>query len=87
MTENVRKKLQELEGQVDQKAITSFVVHIKKDGLLVTTRAGSEQRLLMPLPDELLHSLQLFFRDTKAIEYGTFDYTSLASIVHAKEVL
>ena len=87
MTEHVRKRLQELEGQVDQKAITSFVVHIKKEGLLVTTPAGSEQRLLMPLPEELLHSLQVFFRDTESIEYGTFDYTNLASIIHAKEIL
>jgi hypothetical protein len=87
MLDNVRKKLQELEEQVNQNALTSFTVYIKKEGLLVVTPGDNGQRFLVPLTDELLHSLQMFFYNTESIEYGTFDYTSLASIIHAKEIL
>lgn len=86
MIENVRKKLVEFEELVKTRQIPSFKVYIKPDGILISAQ-DEEQRALMPLNEELLQSLQMFFYDIESIEYGSLDYTNITSIIHAKAIL
>lgn len=88
MAEKVQKALQEYEEKLAKGRIDTFYVKITSNSVLLqAVPEGQEHPLHIPLSQELHHSLQIFFYDLEAITYGSFDYTTLKSLLNAHGIL
>lgn len=84
----MQKALQEYEKKLAEGKIDSFTVKITSNSVLVQALPeGREDILDVPLSQELHHSLQIFFYDLESIAYGSFDYTTLKSLLNAHGIL
>jgi len=82
MTRMVARALQEYETLVKKGAIASFSVTIEDRGILITPAGTGADAQRVPLIEEVADTLHVFFYNVPAIDYGTYDYTSLNSFFH-----
>jgi len=83
MTRKVTQKLNNFESQVMSGEIVSFTVSLYQTGLKI--KAANEAMVQeIPLVDEILIPLKVFFVGVETIEYSSFDYVSLKSFLSAQ---
>ena len=82
MYSSITKAIDQYEKQVESRQIDSFSVYMATNGLLIKA-AGQEEGLLLPLSQEALSSLGACFYGVDAVEYGSSDYETLKSFIHA----
>jgi DNA polymerase sigma len=86
MTAKVSSTLQQYEEMVSNGKIATFAVRIQENSLLIKpsdSDTGQEFRLI----EELQSALRTFFYEVESIEYGSFDYATLKSLINARECL
>ena len=85
MTYQVTQKLNIFESQVSSGEIVSFTVRLYRRGLQI--KAANEDVVQeVPLLDEILIPLKVFFVGIEAIEYSSFDYISLRSFLSTQKI-
>jgi len=85
MTYQVTQKLNIFESQVSSGEIASFTVSLYRRGLKI--KAANEDVVQeVPLLDEILIPLKVFFVGIEAIEYSSFDYISLKSFLSTQKI-
>lgn len=83
MTQQVTQKLNSFESQVSSGEIVSFTVSLYRAGLKI--KAPNKDAVQeVPLLDEILTPLKVFFAGVETIEYSSFDYISLKSFLNAR---
>ncbi|MBF9254460.1 hypothetical protein I2I11_14240 [Pontibacter sp. 172403-2] len=83
MTRQVNQKLNSFESQVSSGEIVSFTVSLYQTGLKIKA-ADKEAVQEVPLLEEILIPLKVFFAGVDTIEYSSFDYVSLKSFLSAQ---
>jgi hypothetical protein len=86
MTAKVSSVLQEYEEKVASGKIATFAVRIQADSILIEP-SGSDPGQEVRLIEELQTALHTFFYEVESIEYGSFDYSTLKSLINARECL
>ncbi len=80
MTRQITQKLDKLETQVLNGEIASFTISLYLNGLQIKPEGDAEPQEVL-LMDEILTPLKVFFVGVDAIEYSSYDYTSLKSFL------
>jgi hypothetical protein len=86
MSYNAIQILTRFENLVKLKNITGFNIELLQHGLLIKSDDGSRE-LTVELDNETLSSLRIFFDGVAVIQYNSYDYISLTSIINAKSIL
>lgn len=85
MTRKITQKLNIFESQVSSGEIISFSISLYQTGLKIKA-ANKDAVQEVPLLDEILMPLKVFFAGVETIEYSSFDYISLKSFLSAQYI-
>ncbi|PRY15529.1 hypothetical protein CLV24_102150 [Pontibacter ummariensis] len=85
MTDKSWKTFEDYEQLLQQGLITCFAVYFKNKGLLLTAIDGPEEEV--PLPEDMLQSVTIYFYGLGSVSYGTSDYDSLKSLLNTRTIL
>ncbi|GAA4436840.1 hypothetical protein GCM10023188_30370 [Pontibacter saemangeumensis] len=86
MAANVTQVLEEFEAHVRDGKIITFWVTVGKDGLCLQAGQSGKKREI-PLEEDLVKSLAVFFYGVDRIEYKSHDYANLKSFINARAML
>lgn len=86
MSDAAIKVLCRFESLVEAGKINSFSVSIQDHGLLIRSEDDGEKQIIK-LDYETFTSVDAYFDGIDSIRYGSFDYTSLKSLINAKTIL
>lgn len=86
MSDVATKTLCRFESLVKAGSIESFSVSVQDNGLLIRSEDGSEKQVIT-LDSDTFRSVDAYFDGIGSIRYGSFDYTSLKSLINAKAIL
>lgn len=86
MTTKVTASLLAYENLVQSGKIKSFSVYILEKGIILKA-AGEDTLEELTLLQESISSLRGFFYDVPSVEYNSFDYANLKSLINASVYL
>lgn len=86
MVNSITRALEEFETLVSEGEIASFWVSVRSQGLWIQATHNSVERLV-PLEQDMFHSLGTFFYGVDRIDYRSQDYTNLKSFVNTRAML